>query len=438
MLRKRSKYALLVTNLLVALAISLVVNFSYLLLLLVQSEPSEPHRKGHREQFVECEGWLRINADGHAYLLSPTADSVDSLYLTHNRVSWWQLAEGDFLRVRAELPEQGHPRVKELLERNGEEFDEAALYHRPSQGMLIGVQILFYMALAFILVTLMTVGGEKMNYSLRFYSKRMVVALLVAVALYMVAPVQRWRTGELLLNFANGLGIDYLVLLRVTFTVVVSLLYGYLYALLHKSQRIALENEHLKNENLTSRYNMLVNQVNPHFFFNSLNSLAMLVREGKTEASLTYIDRLSYAFRYILQNGQTPLVKLEDELNFADAYSYLFKTRYADKLFFDIEIDEQKRDYLLPALTLQPLMGNAVKHNTITTRQPLHISIRTEGDYLVIENPVRPKLDPEPGVGIGLENLKNRWELITGHPIEIIHTEERFVVRLPLQNPEKR
>ena len=436
-LRQRSKYARAVINLLVALAISLVVNFSYLLLLLVDSSP-EPDRKERPELMIEREGWLRIDPDGHGYLLSPTPEGVDSLYLTRNRISWWQLAEGDCLRVRAEVVGPGNPRVKEILARNGEEFDEAALYHRPSEGLLIAVQILYYLALAFILVSLLTVGGERYGYSSGFYLKRIAWGLLVAGGLFMVAPVQKWPTGELMINFASNHPVDYVLLLRVTFTMVVSVLYAYLYGLLHKSQRIALENEHLKNENLTSRYNMLVSQVNPHFFFNSLNSLAMLVREGRTEDSLTYIDRLSYAFRYILQNGQTPLVRLEDELNFAEAYSYLFKTRYADKLFFDISVDESMRDYLLPALTLQPLMGNAVKHNTITTRQPLHVVIRTEEEALVIENPLRPKLDPEPGVGIGLENLKNRWELITGHPIEILKTEERFMVRLPLQKPAKR
>ncbi|MEE1098934.1 MAG: histidine kinase, partial [Alistipes sp.] len=147
----------------------------------------------------------------------------------------------------------------------------------------------------------------------------------------------------------------------------------------------------------------------------------------------TYIDQLSYAFRYILQNSQSMLVKLDDELRFAEAYSYLFKTRYADKLFFEFKIDDSVRGYLLPSLTLQPLMGNAVKHNTITRSQPLCVTIRTEGEYLIIENPNRPKLSPEPGTGIGLENLNNRWELITGNPIEIISTEEKFMVKLHLQ-----
>ena len=86
---------------------------------------------------------------------------------------------------------------------------------------------------------------------------------------------------------------------------------------------------------------------------------------------------------------------------------------------------------------LQPLIGNAVKHNTITRSNPLHVSIRVENGILEVSNPRRPKLEPEPSTGIGLENLRNRWQLITGRDIAILSTEERFTVRLPLLNPDK-
>ena len=418
--------------LLVALAVSLVVNFSYLLLLLVENQDNR-HNQQRNEVLIECQGELKISPDGHGYLIYLNGSKVDSLYLPDRRINWLKVEDGDILRVTAQEVSKGKPRVRSILMRNGEEYNEAELYHRPSQGVTIGVQILYYLALSFLLITLMISGGERRGYTLKFLVVRMLWAMLLTAVLYMVAPVQKWRTGEIMLNFRSGQMMDYVVLLRVTFTFVVSVLYGYIYGLMKKGQSMALENEHLKNENLTSRYNMLVSQVNPHFFFNSLNSLSMLVREQKNELALTYIDQLSYAFRYILQNSQSMLVKLDDELRFAEAYSYLFKTRYADKLFFEFKIDDSVRGYLLPSLTLQPLMGNAVKHNTITRSQPLCVTIRTEGEYLIIENPNRPKLSPEPGTGIGLENLNNRWELITGNPIEIISTEEKFMVKLHLQ-----
>ena len=197
-----------------------------------------------------------------------------------------------------------------------------------------------------------------------------------------------------------------MLLLKCSFAVAVSMLYGWVYVLNSKQQAVVMENERLKNENLTTRYNMLVGQINPHFFFNSLNSLAMLVREKHDDKALTYIDQLSYTFRYIIQNGQSTLMTLDEELKFIEAYSYLFEIRYADKLFFDI-----------------------------TRSKPFHISIRTEQGWLVVANPKVPKIEPEPSTGIGLENLRNRWHLITGRDIEIIDTDKEFVVRMPLQKP---
>ena len=124
-------------------------------------------------------------------------------------------------------------------------------------------------------------------------------------------------------------------------------------------------------------------------------------------------------------------------MEFAEAYAYLFKIRYADKLFFDIDIDEKYHAWTLPALSLQPLIGNAVKHNTITTKNPLRVAIRVVDGVLEVENRRRPKLDVEPSTGIGLANLSSRWQIVTGRDIEIIDEAERFMVRLPLNNPAK-
>jgi LytS/YehU family sensor histidine kinase len=202
---------------------------------------------------------------------------------------------------------------------------------------------------------------------------------------------------------------------------------------MQQRQMMVVENERLKTENLSTRYNMLVGQINPHFFFNSLNSLSMLVRERDEERALKYIEQLSYTFRYIIQNGQSEETTLKDEMAFAEAYIYLFKIRYADKLFFDIDIDPMYDGWTLPALSLQPLIGNAVKHNSITTKNPLHVAIRVKDGVLEIENPKHPKLDVEPSTGIGLENLRSRWQIVTGRDIEIIDEQQRFMVRLPLQ-----
>lgn len=432
-MKLQSKYSELILNLLVALAISLVVNFSYVILLLAdqRSEPQRP-RKEHIVTRPD-EGVLSVAPDGHGYLIY---ENGDSLYVPMSRIRRWGFLDGD--RLVADLvPRQqagAHPMLCEVRMRNGKEFDYSAAYNRPSATAEFSVQLLYYLIVSFVLLSILT--ATRRNYSVGRFVRACVWSVAVAVALYFVAPVIDWRSGRIEPNFMSGRLLDYMLLLKCSFAVVVAMLYGRIYVLISQRQAVVVENERLKNENLSTRYNMLVGQINPHFFFNSLNSLAMLVREKQDAKALTYIDQLSYTFRYIIQNGQSTLMTLEEELKFAEAYSYLFKIRYADKLFFDIEVDKQYLGWKLPSLSLQPLIGNAVKHNTITRSNPFHVSIRTEGSWLVVSNPKVPKLTPEPSTGIGLENLSNRWLLITGCAIEIADTGSEFIVRMPLQFPD--
>ena len=213
----------------------------------------------------------------------------------------------------------------------------------------------------------------------------------------------------------------------------VVILYSRIYTLIYREQQISLENERLHNENLTTKYNMLASQINPHFLFNSLSSLSMLVREKDEERALKYIDQLSYTFRYLSQNGaNSNFVTLREEIQFAEAYSYLFKIRYADKIVFDFDIEEQYLSYKLPPISLQPLIGNAVKHNTISSKRLFRVHIYTEDGFLVVSNEKRPMLEPNPGTGVGLSNLNSRYQLLLNMEIEIIDNDKEFVVRLPL------
>lgn len=433
-MKLRQKYPDVVLNLLVAVAVSLVVNFSYLLQLLVDRK-GEPQRPA-----PECvvgradEGVLSVSPDGHGYLFYENSDSV---YVPMSRIRRLQLADGDRLVVdiappRTEKP-GAHPTMVEVKRRNGEKFDYSTVFNRPPQAIQLSLQLIYYVLLSFVLLSILT--SRRHSLSTRAFVWRSAACLAVGVGAYCVAPVVEWHTGQIMINFRSGHMLDYMLLLKCSFAVIVSMLYGLLYVLLSQRQAVVVENERLKNENLSTRYNMLVGQINPHFFFNSLNSLAMLVREGDSEKALTYIDQLSYTFRYIIQNGQSTLVTLDEELKFGEAYGYLFKIRYADKLFFDVDIEEEYRTWLLPALSLQPLIGNAVKHNTITRSRPFHITIRTRQGRLEVSNRKIPKLEAEPSTGIGLENLRNRWQLITGRDIEIVDTDEEFTVGMPLKNP---
>lgn len=432
-MKRQSKYSVLILNLLVAVAVSLVVNFSYVILLLAdqRGEPSRP-RKEHIVPREE-EGVLSVAPDGHGYLVY---ENGDSLYVPMSRIRRWGFSDGDRL-VADQAPARqagAHPMLCAVRMRNGAQFDPRSVYNRPSATAELSVQLLYYLIVSFLLLTILT--ATRRNFSAGRFVRGCIWCVALTAALYFVAPVVDWYSGRIEPNFMNGHVLDYMLLLKCSFALVVSILYGRIYVLISQRQAVVVENEQLKNENLSTRYNMLMGQINPHFFFNSLNSLAMLVRGKQDAKALTYIDQLSYTFRYIIQNGQSTLMTLEEELKFAEAYGYLFKIRYADKLFFDLDINKEYLHWKLPSLSLQPLIGNAVKHNTITRSNPFHISIRTEGPWLVIANPKVPKLSPEPSTGIGLENLRNRWQLITGRTIEIIDTDREFVVRMPLQSPD--
>ena len=329
-----------------------------------------------------------------------------------------------------------HPSLNRIYELNGETFDYSKYFNVPSQALEISVQFLFYFLCSYLLLRILLRSHER-SLATADRVRAVALVLLVIVAMFMLAPVTNPRSGTIRPNCMLKHMFDAVLLLKCSFTVIVSLLYGWLRRLVRRQQAVEMEIEQLKNESLTARYDMLVGQISPHFFFNSLNSLSMLVRDGRQEQALDYIEQLSYCFRYILQNSQNTLIPLSEELKFAEAFTYQYGIRYADKLFFDFAIDDRYLDWRLPALSLQPLLGNTVKHNTITKSRPLHVSIRTNDGRLEISNPIVPKLDPEPSTGIGLKNLETRWRLITGRQIEILNDGRTFTVRLPLLTPEK-
>lgn len=308
-------------------------------------------------------------------------------------------------------------------------------HHAMDNTMFISIEFIYYFIIALVLITIFTFRAKNEERENIAFLKRLGLATVAIFIGYFISPRLTPRGDVALMIFAPH-RIDPMIILKCSFTLIVTALYGKIYKLIYQKQNIQLENERLKNENLQSRYNVLVSQINPHFFFNSLNSLSMLVREDKKKSALVYIDRLSNTFRYIIQSGQNSISTLRDELAFLDSYKYLFEVRYEGKLFFDITIqDENILDKCLLSLSLQPLVENAVKHNTITHSKPMTISIYAEDSYLVVANPVVPKLNnQEQGTGIGLSNLSHRYVLMTGKDIVVSKKESIFIVKLPLSD----
>ena len=211
---------------------------------------------------------------------------------------------------------------------------------------------------------------------------------------------------------------------------IVVMLSSQLLYLTYKNQQAALENERLKAENMKTRFTALKNQVDPHFLFNSLNTLNSLIKTDNDKAQ-EYVQELSSVFRYTLQNKET--MKLGEELKFTQAYCHLMQIRYGDSLQFIYRIDDYYCNYSVIPLSLQTLVENAIKHNVVSTLQPLSITIETLEDKSVrVSNHIQPKKEPESGERIGLANLEERYRLMWQKEVRISSENNVFGVIIPL------
>lgn len=220
-----------------------------------------------------------------------------------------------------------------------------------------------------------------------------------------------------------------------TFVISISIFYLILNRKSHSRMRhMETQAQQLMKENAVAQFEALKNQISPHFLFNSLSILSSLVH---VDANLSekFIDQLSKAYRYILEQKDNETVFLKTELDFLQSYVFLLKIRFENK--FDMKIlitDEEAEKYHIAPLTLQLLIENCVKHNRMSQKEPLIVTIFIQDDYLVVSNPLRPRSEGEriASTGIGLENIKNRYQLLTKSPVRIGQDVELFTVKVPL------
>jgi LytS/YehU family sensor histidine kinase len=193
----------------------------------------------------------------------------------------------------------------------------------------------------------------------------------------------------------------------------------------------SLRMEHkLREENLVFQNETLKNQVNPHFLFNSLNTLSSLI-ESQPDLSRVFLHKLASIYRYILDNGNKDRVTLAAELDFISDYFDLHKIRGEGKMFLTRDIPFSDGLWILP-VSLQILLENAIKHNMATREKPLNISIYIENEYITVKNNLQPMSVQTRSTQIGLKNLGERVKLSTGKALVVEKTEEEFIVKVPL------
>ncbi|WP_291529940.1 sensor histidine kinase [Bacteroides sp. UBA939] len=186
----------------------------------------------------------------------------------------------------------------------------------------------------------------------------------------------------------------------------------------------------LREENLKYKYINLKTQVNPHFLFNSLNTLSELVYEDPKKAD-NYIQQLSGIYRYILEHEETDLIPLDEEAIFVKQYFDLQKERAGDKVQLNISINNADRYKVMP-VSLQILVENALKHNSFSENNPLKISICKEDMFVVVSNNIQRKNVLDNSYGTGLSNLKERIKLVTGMEMVVNHDNDVFTVKIPI------
>ncbi|MBF4515604.1 histidine kinase [Flavobacterium sp. ANB] len=198
----------------------------------------------------------------------------------------------------------------------------------------------------------------------------------------------------------------------------------------YQTQQMSVELEITKAVNLGAQYELLKQQVNPHFLFNSLNTLKSMVDIQDPQSS-DFILKLSDFYRFTLESRKLDLISLREELQILDSYVYLLKARFEDGFVLNNNVDQKQYDSAIPPFTLQLLIENCIKHNVVSLDKPLQIDLYTEDDFLVIENQIQLKRGVL-STGVGLDNINQRFIHLVHKEIEIDKNETTFKVKIPL------
>lgn len=216
------------------------------------------------------------------------------------------------------------------------------------------------------------------------------------------------------------------ILINLTFYMFIHLLYQ-----TYLNQQVVNELERSMSANLAAQYELLKQQVNPHFLFNSLNTLKYMV-ESNDRQSTEFIVKLADFYRFTLGSLKLNILPLKEELEIMDAYIYLLKARFEDGLLISQDLPKGLYSSFIPPFTLQLLVENCIKHNIVSLEKPLRITIAQEGDYLIVKNNRQDRKNQEISIGLGLENIKQRYLHLSEREINILADSDTFTVKLPI------
>ena len=227
----------------------------------------------------------------------------------------------------------------------------------------------------------------------------------------------------------------WLVWVASLFFIIIAYITEVFLGIIERQYDLEIQNERLLRNQDLARYQALVNQINPHFLFNSLNVLSLLVYKDPRIAE-RFIEELSKIYRYILELNDAYVIPLKKELDFIESYIYLQKLRYEENLHFESKIEAEALNKMLPPLTLELLVENAIKHNVIAPDNPLYIELSIVDDELVVTNNLQPRMDNhKTSLSIGIKNLKAKYEMLESKPPQFYAQNGTYIAKIPLFEP---
>lgn len=314
-------------------------------------------------------------------------------------------------------------------------------------GMEQDMEILWSIAFTVLVTISITLANYslfervKLQYPIKFdIFKRLIWTLiyssvLAAVIISVWVLIFNFTVGQCVVNKeVEENGLQTVIFDNIVTAVIVNFGVGAILILRHSIigwKKAFVEAEEYKRKSIESQYSALVNQINPHFLFNSMNALASLIPESP-EKAVEFVNKFSRIYRYVLDVKDKIVSELRDEIDFLDAYCYLQKIRFGENLIVEKRIDASCMNCFLPPLSLQLLVENAIKHNEISKSHSLKVTIESNGQFIVVKNNLKLKFNKEESSGIGLQNLKDRYSHLTEKLPEFYIKNNEYIAKVPL------
>ncbi|MGB1209864.1 MAG: 2TM domain-containing protein [Lacinutrix venerupis] len=275
---------------------------------------------------------------------------------------------------------------------------------------------------------------DKMGYKL-FEFKNLIMAVILSIGVSILSIFCiRYITRVIIYNstFSNFLKTETLssYLFALGISILITVIFYSIYYYKNKQDRKVKEQKVIAGT-ASAKFNALKNQLDPHFLFNSLNVLTSLIEENPDSAQ-KFTTSLSKVYRYVLEQKNKDLVTVDEELKFARTYMSLLKMRFEDSIVFNILEKASNPESKVVPLSLQLLLENAVKHNTVTESKPLHIKIYEDNGNLIVENNLQTKQVIKKSSGVGLNNIKQRYQLLSNKTVSITEDKNKFKVAIPM------